>query len=155
MGEEFRATIEERSFDIVSFDKAVQKYLIDGSVVELDVTDYFHGFFFPPRIYINANRTNRFAAVTLYHEYQHSHLGGDEIEAYRLTEQFATQMGWPETGPGFRGEDGQPDVGAITSWYYSRKAPGQEIGSASMLNQRIRLPRKVGIVVQPPNPALH
>jgi len=139
---------------IASFGKATGTFSSGDNITKVDISNSLYGWFDGVRtIYISDSMTNESAAVTLYHEYQH-YGGSDEISARIAAEEFAISMGWPETRPGYRGQDGSPDIGAIVRDVHRKSPYGELIGVQFPEGTRIRLPGRppVNPVIPPPTP---
>ena len=64
-------------------------------------------------IYIKRSNSYEAAAPTLAHEFGHFSKGLNEPDARVVGEQFAIDMGYPETGPGYRTRLNQVNIEAI------------------------------------------
>lgn len=137
IGRKFLKQMEKDPVKLIRFREAKDTYTNpDGTTEVIDLSRRLRGNYHDGTIRLNALLPNGYAVFTLYHEYQH-HLGYGELEARILTEQFAIDMGAPETDSGYRTGNGKVN----TAFIKSQLEPGTQLGehyTPTVVRPRVR-----------------
>jgi len=134
VGSAFLAELQASEVELMSFEGASDTFpKPGGKAVVRDLSETLQGNYKDGVIRLNAGLTNRQAALSLYHEYQH-HLGFNEVDARIRTEQFAIDAGFSASSPGYRTSAGTVNVQFIRS----ELQPGGSLSSHYNAGPRIR-----------------